>query len=61
MASHEYDVSVVPAPSTAVYCETKAPTGYAFIEPRCASIDVTWDRVYTRTLTHEPLPKLPLL
>ena len=54
-------VSVLPAPSTAVYCETKAPIGYAFIEPRCAAIDVEYDRVYTRTLTHKPLPKAPSL
>ena len=50
-------VSILPGPSTAVYCETKAPTGYQFVNPVCAALDVTWDQNYTRVLKHELLPK----
>ena len=50
-------VSVIPGESTAVYCETKAPTGYRFVNPQCAALNVTWDQTYFRVLTHELLPK----
>ena len=50
-------LSVLPGETTAVYCETTAPPGYQFIDPRCVALNVTWDQTYFRALTHELLPK----
>lgn len=48
-------VAVLPQPGTYPYCETKAPTGYAFTNPQCSSITIGWDTVWSHTLVHLPL------
>ena len=53
-------VSVLPVPGTNVYCEIKAPKGFLFVNPQCGAMELDWDTVYTRTLVHEPEPKVSI-